>query len=228
MGKSIEAIIFDLDGTLVDSEWNYYLADKKVFKEYGIDLTFEQKKKYIGTGVKDAIREAFKEFGINDYDLNEVVEKKLETYHDITKENVKIFPNMKDFLMKVSDDYKLALASGSHKETVDIILSAGGLVDYFTVIIGGDEVQRGKPSPDIFLLAAERLCVSPENCLVVEDTVHGAEAAYNANMYCIFVPDLDIRPDYQLHFDTSKCYIAKEGTRNFDSDKAFKYLKSLD
>jgi HAD superfamily hydrolase (TIGR01509 family) len=191
----IKAVIFDLDGTLIDSEENYYLSDRRLFGEFGVDLTQEMKHKFVGMSNTNVMDELKRRFNI-DEPVEMLIEKKNGYYLEIARKNTRIFPEMKIFVeMLRGGGFPMAIASGSSSCILDELVPMLHLDDYCSVIISADHVKNGKPQPDIFLESAKRLGIRPENCLVVEDSKYGVEAAKRAFMYCIAIPyiadDLD-------------------------------------
>ena len=226
MKNKIKAVIFDLDGTLIDSEPNYYEADKKVLAEYGI-LNFNQeiKKQYVGIGTKDMMQDIREKYGIAD--TAEVLSKKKNEYYlQIARTNTIVFPEMKKFLEILKNNrYPLAIASGSSPEIIDAILSVTNLNKFFDIRISAEMVENGKPSPDLFIEAARQIGILPENCLVVEDSQYGVEAAKKAAMYCVAIPYLieEILPDSFMMAEL----LIKNGICDFSAQKTFKWLNNI-
>ncbi len=219
----VKAVIFDLDGTLVDSEPNYSKADDVLLREYGIPaLSKEMKKKYVGIGTREMMEDVKGIYGLNE-SIDILVAKKNKYYLEIAKENTIVFPEMYRFLQFLKENnYPLAIASGSSPEIIDIILAITNLTEYFDVILSADEVAKGKPAPDVFWEAAKRLGVPFENCLVMEDSVHGVEAAKSASMYCMALPYMmeELFEDSFLMADV----LFKQGISGFRAEEAINWL----
>jgi HAD superfamily hydrolase (TIGR01509 family) len=220
----VKAVIFDLDGTLVDSEPNYSKADDVLLGEYGIQaLSEEMKKKYVGIGTREMMEDVKGIYGINE-SIDILVAKKNTYYLEIAKENTIVFPEMYRFLQFLKEkNYPLAIASGSSPEIIDIILAITNLTEYFDVILSADEVAKGKPAPDVFWEAAKRLGVPFKNCLVMEDSLHGVEAAKSASMYCMALPYMMEEPfdDSFLMADV----LFKQGIIGFRAEEAIDWLR---
>ncbi len=220
----VKAVIFDLDGTLVDSEPNYSKADDVLLGEYGIPaLSEEMKKKYVGIGTLEMMEDVKEIYGMNE-SIDILVAKKNQYYLEIAKKNTIVFPEMYRFLQFLKENnYPLAIASGSSSEIIDIILTITNLREYFDVIVSADEVAKGKPAPDVFWEAAKRLDVPFENCLVMEDSVHGVEAAKSASMYCMALPYMMEEPfdDSFLMADV----LFKQGINGFRAEEAIDWLR---
>ncbi|HOJ62848.1 MAG TPA: HAD family phosphatase [Spirochaetota bacterium] len=221
--KNIEGVIFDLDGTLIDSENNYYLADKKLLEMYGIDFTEKMKAQYIGTGNLDMMKKIKEIYNIPD-SVEFLHKKKNELYLELARRNTVVFPEMKKLLEILREkDYKIALASGSSKEVIDEIMVLTGLNIFFDAIVAGDEVVNSKPAPDIFILAAKRLNIEPERLLVIEDSKYGVEAAKNAGMLCIAIPSIIEDPFPEIFYKAD--FLFKNGMKDFQKEKVLEWLE---
>jgi len=183
----IKAIIFDMDGLLVDSERVNYEVNKRMFRKFGVDISKEEFiKEWIikGTGSEEAIKRhkmkiSYKKFKSIKKDLQiQLIRKKLKTK-----------PYAKETLKRLKKNYQLVLATHGHKHNVHEALKKFRLTNYFNVILTRDDVKRRKPHPDIFLTAAKKLKVKPNECVVIEDSERGIKTAKNAGMKCIVVPD---------------------------------------
>jgi len=222
---SIEAVIFDLDGTLIDSEENYYEADRRLLKEYGIDFTLEMKKEYIGSGNLEMMRKIKRLYKINDT-VETLLRKKNSYYIEIARKNTRVYPEMLKFLKLLKkSNYPLAVASGSSPEILEELLTITGLKEYFSAIVSAEDVQRGKPAPDIFLESARSLNIPPENCVVIEDSQYGVEAAKRAFMYCIAIPYIIDKPlpDSFIMSDL----LFENGTKSFKALQALHWIKQF-
>ncbi|OHD12055.1 MAG: hydrolase [Spirochaetes bacterium GWD1_27_9] len=224
-GGAIKAVIFDLDGTLIDSEDNYYEADKILLSRYGIDFTQEDKKQYIGTGNLEMMKRIKLRYNINET-AETLLEKKNSLYLNLAKNNTKVFSEMKEFLNLLKDNnYPLAVASGSSPIILEELLTSLDLKKYFDIIVSAEEVKKGKPAPDIFLETANRLNIEPHNCCVIEDSQYGVEAAKKAFMYCIAIPYLTEKPLADSF--TLADLIFEDGMKQFLAKKAFDWVKEF-
>lgn len=220
----IKAVIFDLDGTVIDSEGNYYESDRLLLKSYGVDLTPAMKNKYVGTGNIEMMKDIKKIYNIED-SIESMVEKKNKYYIEIARNGTKVFPEMIKFIeMLKKARFSLAIASGTSPGILDEIIKITDLGKYFSVIVSAENVERGKPSPDVFLETARRMGTDPLGCAVVEDSEYGVEAAKRAFMYRIAVPYLTGEPlsDRFLASDL----IFKKGMSGFRAGKAYKWVCS--
>lgn len=221
----IKAVIFDLDGTLIDSEPNYFEADHKLLKEYGIELDLEMKKKYVGMSTQEMLEDLSRKYSFSD-SIEVLAAKKNRYYMDIARSKTTVFPEMNKFLHLIKEHgYATALASGSSPEIIEEILSITQLSSLFDVVLSSEEVEKGKPEPDVFLESARRLNIRPEHCLVMEDSQYGVEAAKRASMVCVAIP---YPTDGPLPEAFAKAdYLVKGGMGNFSAEKTFRWLTQL-
>ncbi|MFG2526430.1 HAD family hydrolase [Streptomyces sp. NPDC048516] len=182
-------VIFDLDGTLVDSEPNYYEAGRRLLAGYGVpDFSWEQHTRFIGIGTRETLQILSREFGI-DAPLDELLAGKNRTYLELARAHTEVFPEMRALVERLSAaGHPMAVASGSSRAAIEAVLAGTGLDALLTTVVSAEEVAHGKPEPDVFLEAARRLGVDPASCVVLEDAAPGALAAHRAGMRCIAVP----------------------------------------
>lgn len=180
----IKAIIFDLDGVIADSTKAEFEAYRQAFQKHGITLTYNEfliLRGGIGLELIETILKNRKVM-LNAKHIYETKQRIYET----------IIPKIKPFaetirLINRLKNYKLAVASSSSSKNIQKILQNFRIRSKFDVIVGGEDVKRGKPNPEIFLLTAKKLGVEVENCLVIEDSSVGFEAAKKAGMECIIL-----------------------------------------
>lgn len=188
MCMKIKAIIFDLDGLLIDSEPILHNARIKIAEKYGKPWSHEDHVKILGTCSINCA-----EYMIKKLELKVPAEKVVDEVNEYTiasyKENIPFRSGAVEVLRFLSEKYPLALASGSPKEILEIITSSYELEGVFNVVVSSEEVRDGKPNPEIFLEAARRLGVEPGACVCIEDSANGVLAGRRANMYVINIPD---------------------------------------
>jgi beta-phosphoglucomutase family hydrolase len=183
--QHIQAVIFDMDGVLVDSEFLHIKAEKKTFSPYGIELSKEEINTYMGMGVKMMLKSLIQKYSLplTREALFRIHEKNLS---EIFQEELKMMPGVMEIISYLKDrKIKLALASSSSLYLINLILQKMHLKSVFDVVLSGEEVANGKPFPDIFIKTAELLNVQPDRCVVIEDSKNGVTAAKNAGMLCI-------------------------------------------
>jgi HAD superfamily hydrolase (TIGR01509 family) len=189
MHSPFYAVIFDLDGVLADSEpwWNQ--IDAKLLGEYGVTYRGEYHSNVLGVSYRLAV-----EFYRNAFHISAPVEELMRRRGEIATEffanRVGLFPSAKTTLEELRQmKLRLALATSSVSASARPFLARTGIRSLFDVIVTGDEVERGKPHPDIYLFTAEKLQVDTDSCLVVEDALAGIAAAKAANMRVAAIPD---------------------------------------
>ncbi|MGY6018976.1 HAD family hydrolase [Streptomyces spinosirectus] len=183
------AVIFDLDGTLVDSEPNYYEAGRRTLAEHGVpDFTWAEHERYVGVSTQETAALWKREYGLA-ASAEELLAETDRRYLELARTATRVYPQMRKFVeLLATEGVPMAVASGSSPEAIAAILAGTGLDAYLRTAVSAEEVPRGKPAPDVFLEAARRLGASPADCVVLEDAVPGAAAAHAAGMRCIAVP----------------------------------------
>lgn len=189
MLENVEAIIFDLDGTLVDSMWMWHTIDIEYLGKYGISLPEKLQNTIEGMSF-DETAVYFKET----FQIPESLEEIKATWNQMAfqkyKEEVPLKPGAYEFLKGCKENgILLGIATSNSRELVEIITSVHGLKDYFSCIMTSNEVGKGKPAPDIYLAVAKQLKVEASKCLVFEDIVPGIMAGLNAGMQVCAVED---------------------------------------
>lgn len=188
--KKMKLVIFDMDGLMFDTEALSNEGWKAACSKYGYKLTDEFFLQLIGRNMQ-GVEQHFKEYFGTDVPYQEL-EKLWENYNKTTVEEkgLPIKPGLYELVEYL--DYlgvARAMATSSNREKAMWYLKLAGLTDQFQFVICGNEVSRGKPEPDIFLLAAEKMGCDPKECVVLEDSENGIRAAYRAGMIPIMIPD---------------------------------------
>lgn len=186
----IKGVIFDMDGVLIDSERVSNLAWIEVGKKYGIIMNEERLKKIKGGTYQRTKTILEEEFKILDSERFLKEKKDVQERIYIEEKGVKLKTGVIEFLEYLEkNNIKKAVATSSHKEIATRHLKNLNIYDRFDTFTYGDEVVEGKPAPDIFLKATEKLGLSTDEVIVVEDSVLGATASNNAQIRCIVVED---------------------------------------
>jgi beta-phosphoglucomutase-like phosphatase (HAD superfamily) len=189
MPPPFHAVTFDLDGVLADSEpwWNQ--IDAKLLAEQGVNYRGEYHQNVLGVSYRLAV-----EFYKQAFHLSAPVEQLMERRGEIATEffanRVGLFTSAKTTLEELQQmKLHLAVATSSVSASACPFLERTGISRFFDVVVTGDEIQRGKPHPDIYLRTAERLGMAPQACLAIEDALAGVAAAKAANMHVAAIPD---------------------------------------
>ncbi len=179
------AFIFDCDGTLADNMPLHYEAWSQAMEDHGASYPEELFYAWGGVPTADIVARLNTKFGLS-LDVNSVVERK-EDYYRAMIPHVRPKVDVVEVVHRHHGKLPLAVASGGHRDLVERTLVALGIREFFDAVIVAEDYERGKPAPDPFLVAAARLKVLPQHCLVFEDSATGAEAAQAAGMAWVLV-----------------------------------------
>ncbi len=206
----IKVVIFDMDGTIFDTEVVYRKSWVSAAKELGLDIDILSELPNI-TGRNHANTEQyFAEHHGADFPFARLFATMWTHSDRVLETNVPTRPYIPEVLEALkADGYLLAIASSTNRERVERYLRVSGYTDFFDAVISGERVKNGKPAPDIFLLAAETLGISPEECVVVEDSRQGVLAGINAGMPTVMIPEFqpctdDLKKGLWLCLDTAR------------------------
>jgi beta-phosphoglucomutase family hydrolase len=179
------AVIFDMDGVLADTGPLHYQSWVKISKEIGKRFSKEFFKSTFGRQSVPIIRDLVG----NDVDEDLVrkwADLKEKYYREMVRNNIVPLPGVLRIIKELNDlKFKLAVGSSAPPENVDLLLNSFKIAHYFNIVITAPDVKNGKPAPDVFLAASEKLKIVPSNCIVIEDAPVGIQAAKNAGMKCI-------------------------------------------
>ncbi|MCI8660346.1 MAG: HAD family phosphatase [Lachnospiraceae bacterium] len=187
----IKAVIFDMDGLMIDSERVTYEGYVIVCGKLGLRMEEAFYKQVLGLPLPTVFQMFYDKYG-SSFPMEQVLEQ-VHRYMDdrFCKEGVPVKEGLKDLLDYLKrKDYKTIVATSSNRDRVDRILEQTKLTGYFDDSICGDEIERGKPHPDIFQKACEKMGVKPEEAIVLEDSEAGIQAAFSAGIPVICVPDM--------------------------------------
>lgn len=183
-----KVVIFDMDGVVVDTEPTYREINAELYKELNVNITLEEQFSFVGNGSR-IIWTKIKNKGNLTQSVEELMEmSKSRKYEYLSKLDSIITPikgieNL--LLMLKANGFAIAMASSSPRKNIEVILSRVKLINYFEYIVSGEDVEKGKPNPDIFLKAAERFKAEVCDCTVVEDSNNGVIGAKAAGMKCV-------------------------------------------
>lgn len=187
--KDRKAVLFDLDGTLVDSMWVWRNIDIDFLSAIGQELPADLQKCIEGMSFTETAEYFKKRFSIDD-DVEEIKKKWNQMAYDKYTSEVKLKKGAKEFLARLkSDGIRIGIASSNSVTLIEGALKAEGVLEYFDAITTGCEAGAGKPAPDIYLLAAKKVGIAPSECLVFEDIPMGIMAGNSAGMTTVAVED---------------------------------------
>jgi HAD superfamily hydrolase (TIGR01509 family) len=189
-----DAVIFDLDGLLLESEQVWNASKHRLTQERGGTWRPEAEHDMLGMSSTEWSRYMHDELGVPldpDEISAEVVKLMIESY----SEELPLLPGADEAVRRIGARWPLGLASSSNREIIDTVLERTGWAELFAVTVSSEEVERGKPAPDVYLEAAARLGVEPRACVAVEDSNAGIGAAVAAGMGVVALPNREYSPD---------------------------------
>jgi HAD superfamily hydrolase (TIGR01509 family) len=183
----IKAVIFDMDGTIVDSEPIYEKVNEEIYKKYGFNLSQEDYDRHMGANLKDIWEDILDRYQVKDeyshYKIEDFMEEHIhESYQGLAEaEELELMPGVKEWFGFLKDHgYKMIIASSSYSPVIEHVYQRFELGQYMEGYVDGNSIENGKPAPDIFLKAAEKMGVKAEECLVIEDSENGVNGAHQA------------------------------------------------
>ena len=187
-----KAFIFDMDGVIIDSEKLHSITKVQAIRSFGVEVREAELnlESYVGRSAKSFFSDVIAKYPELGDDWEALAQKKHELYQKILREDPDLKPidGIPELLDRLKEKgYRIGLGSSSVMANIQLVLGRFGILDYFDAIAAGSEVENAKPAPDVYLLAASRLGIAPENCTVVEDATAGIVAAKAAGMRCIAV-----------------------------------------
>lgn len=190
----IKAVIFDMDGLLIDSEPFWQETERIIFKNLGINLTKEMQLATFGLRTDEQIQYWYNFRPWKNPDFKSIEDEYNKKINDFFTEKGELFPGVFEILNFFKNkDIPIALASSSDFDLINNFLNKFGLTSYFRIIHSAENEEYGKPHPAVYLKTAEKLNVHPSSCLAFEDSLNGVIAAKAANMKVVAIPD----PKYQ-------------------------------
>ena len=192
----IEAVVFDLDGVLLDSEQLWDKAREQLARERGGRWHDQAQRDMMGMSSLEWSRYMHETIGLPE-PPEEICREVVERLTALYRERLPAIPGAKEAVERLAADYKLGLASSSNRELIDLALELLGVAHLFAATVSSEEVACGKPAPDVYLEAARRLGIEPARAAAVEDSQNGILAAKAAGMRVIAIPNRHFPPDEQ-------------------------------
>lgn len=187
--QNLKALLFDLDGTLIDSEFFHFECWNEILEESGTSLTYEDwLANYAGIPLPVNAKNLVEKYGITT-PLTEIIERREKlTLERLKTKDVKLMPYVQEVLDFFSDkNLTLALVTSSPRQDVEAVFERNGLGKYFKLVITRTEVTKSKPDPESYLICVEKLGYSKDECIVFEDTVNGIKSAKAARLTCFAI-----------------------------------------
>jgi HAD superfamily hydrolase (TIGR01509 family) len=190
----VAAVIFDLDGVLVDSEAVWDEVRKQFVEENGGRWLDEAQRDMMGMSSVEWSRYVRDRLGV-EMDPEEISREVADRVADVYREKLPLLPGAVEAVKSLAEEWPLGLASSSNRHVIDLVLELAGIADAFAVTVSSEEVGAGKPAPDVYLETAKRLGKEAPACVAVEDSTNGIRSAHAAGMAVIAVPNQDFPPE---------------------------------
>lgn len=190
----VSGVVFDLDGVLLDSEPVWEDVRHGLVAAAGGTWTAEAQRRLMGMNTREWAEFLSSELGTGldpDQTATVVIDRMRARYHD----RLPLLPGAAMAVQRMAARWPLALASSSPRKLIDAVLELSGLADYFVAVVSSDEVQHGKPAPDVYLHACAGIGAPPERCVAIEDSTNGLRAAAAAGLQVIAIPHSANPPD---------------------------------
>jgi HAD superfamily hydrolase (TIGR01509 family) len=191
---AVEAVIFDLDGLLVDSESVWDDVRKRFVEEKGGTWHDGAQRDMMGMSSVEWSHYVRDRLGV-DMDPEEISREVADRVAATYREHLPLLPGAVEAVRSLAEESPLGLASSSNRHVIDLVLDQAGIADSFKATVSSEEVGAGKPAPDVYLEAAKRLGREPASCVAIEDSTNGIRSAHAAGMGVIAVPNQDFPPE---------------------------------
>ena len=188
------AVIFDMDGVLVDSEAVWDDVRKRFVEQRGGHWHEGAQRDMMGMSSVEWSRYVRDRLGV-DMDPEEISQEVADRVADVYRENLPLLPGAVEAVRSLAARWPLGLASSSNRHVIDLVLDLAGIADAFQVTVSSEEVGAGKPAPDVYLETARRLGTDPAACVAIEDSTNGIRSAHAAGMAVVAVPNHDFPPE---------------------------------
>jgi HAD superfamily hydrolase (TIGR01509 family) len=183
----IEAVLWDNDGVLVDTETLFFQATRAAFAGIGLELTEKLwARQYLGVGHSSLEIAAF--LGADGEAARKMLDERNREYLRVLAQAPPLRPRVRETLEQLRGRVRMAMVTGCHRDQLRLVHASSGLLDFFEVIVTGDECANPKPHPELYLAGLKALGVRAENCIALEDSPRGVTAARAAGVPCVAVP----------------------------------------
>ncbi len=196
MKRSVKGVIFDFNGVILDDEELHRMAIQRVLSDFEIFLSDQEYYQHLpGTLIKEVFSFIARYKNIR-IPIQECVERKIKYYEEYFETGMQFFPGVKRLIASLSESgLKIAVASTSHRRFITRALTRLSALDYFAAIVSYEDITRGKPDPEVYLKALDRLSIQPEFCVAFEDSVNGVLSAKAANIKCVAITNTFCREE---------------------------------
>ncbi len=181
-----------MNGVITDDEHCHEMATKQAFERVGLEITEERYRKFcLGRTDVSAFGDLLVAHGIEQVDLADLIAHKTELYLKLVEDELKVYPGVIDLIHKLESDYMLALTTSSTLAEAQTVIDLLELAGCFEVVVTAEDVKKGKPDPEPYLLTLYRLEKTAEDCVVIEDSENGIKSAKAAGLRCIAIPNTE-------------------------------------
>lgn len=188
--EQTQLVIFDMDGLLIDSEPYWKIAEKEVFGKLGLNLTDDLLRQVMGFRLSEVVKHWYHYQPWPNPNFEQTERDVLNCVKQLIQQHANAMSGVYEVLTHCKNkNYKIALASSSAMELIDVVIDKLNIRHYFDVVWSAQYEEYGKPHPAIFLSVAKQLNIEPKNCVVFEDAINGVIAAKASRMYCIAIPE---------------------------------------
>jgi HAD superfamily hydrolase (TIGR01509 family) len=190
----VDAVVFDLDGVLVDSEAVWDEVRRRFVEENGGHWHDDAQRDMMGMSSVEWSRYVHDRLGVR-MEPEQISVAVADRVADLYREDLPLLPGAVESVRALAAEWPLGLATSSNRHVIDLVLDEAGIADDFQATVSSEEVGAGKPAPDVYLATAERLDVEPGSCVAIEDSTNGIRSAQAAGMTVVAVPNKDFPPD---------------------------------
>ena len=194
----ISSVIFDMNGVITDDENLHEIATQQAFEKRGLSMTPGIYHQYcLGRTDESAFVDLIEDFQLQNLTVTSIIKEKSNLYQELITDNLKVYPGVINLIERLQN-YTLALTTSSTFKEAQTVIYQLKLKNRFKIIVSSNDVKRGKPDPEPYLLTAKKLGVLCKNCAVIEDSENGIKSAIAAGMKCIAIPNTENRDKLKL------------------------------